>query len=84
MTSGQNIASLEHFVGNFQVFPSWHSQPAPHRRMSLHRFYSYSAHRMITLRVQDDIIKSLRMSEDHCKLVHPFNRSNLFYEVSPN
>ncbi|KAI0917389.1 hypothetical protein AcW1_007413 [Taiwanofungus camphoratus] len=32
--------------------------------------------------VQDDIIRSLKMSRDDLfKIVHPFNRSNLFYEV---
>ncbi|KDQ62727.1 hypothetical protein JAAARDRAFT_66384 [Jaapia argillacea MUCL 33604] len=32
--------------------------------------------------VQDDIVRSLKMSEDHLyKVVHPFNRPNLFYEV---
>ncbi|EMD39586.1 hypothetical protein CERSUDRAFT_111898 [Gelatoporia subvermispora B] len=32
--------------------------------------------------VQDDIVRSLKMAEDHMlKVVHPFNRSNLFYEV---
>ncbi|KAF7298698.1 ATP-dependent DNA helicase [Mycena indigotica] len=32
--------------------------------------------------VQADIIRSLEMSSDHLvKVVHPFNRSNLFYEV---
>lgn len=33
--------------------------------------------------VQDDIVQSLKMSKDHLfKVVHPFNRFNLFYEVS--
>lgn len=32
--------------------------------------------------VQLDIVKSLGMSLDHLyKVVHPFNRANLFYEV---
>ncbi|KIO20767.1 hypothetical protein M407DRAFT_219952, partial [Tulasnella calospora MUT 4182] len=32
--------------------------------------------------VQDDIVKNLKMSKDHLfKVVHPFNRENLFYEV---
>ncbi|KAG8816951.1 hypothetical protein FRC18_000746, partial [Serendipita sp. 400] len=32
--------------------------------------------------VQDDIVSSLKMSRDHLfKVVHPFNRANLFYEV---
>ncbi|PVF95214.1 ATP-dependent DNA helicase [Serendipita vermifera] len=35
-----------------------------------------------TATVQDDIISSLKMSSDHLfKVVHPFNRSNIFYEV---
>ncbi|KAF8505247.1 ATP-dependent DNA helicase [Hysterangium stoloniferum] len=35
-----------------------------------------------TTNVQDDIVASLKMSEEHMyKAVHPFNRSNLFYEV---
>ena len=40
---------------------------------------------IVSLRVQDDIVSSLRMSPDHLfKVVHPFNRPNLFYEVSPS
>jgi superfamily II DNA helicase RecQ len=32
--------------------------------------------------VQDDIMASLKMCKDHLfKVVHPFNRANLFYEV---
>ncbi|TFY83193.1 hypothetical protein EWM64_g815 [Hericium alpestre] len=35
-----------------------------------------------TALVQDDILKSLRMEQDHLyKVVHPFNRPNLFYEI---
>ncbi|CAK5283923.1 unnamed protein product, partial [Mycena citricolor] len=35
-----------------------------------------------TADVQEDIIRSLGMSEEHLvKVVHPFNRANLFYEV---
>ena len=34
-------------------------------------------------RVQDDIVTSLNLSLEHLlKVVHPFNRQNLFYEVS--
>ncbi|EPQ51113.1 ATP-dependent DNA helicase [Gloeophyllum trabeum ATCC 11539] len=32
--------------------------------------------------VQDDIVKSLKMSDEHLfKVVHPFNRANLYYEI---
>ncbi|KAH9947446.1 ATP-dependent DNA helicase [Amylocystis lapponica] len=32
--------------------------------------------------VQDDIVSSLKMSPDHLfKVVHPFNRANLYYEI---
>lgn len=35
-----------------------------------------------TTAVQLDIIRTLKMSEQHLfKVVHPFNRPNLFYEV---
>ncbi|KAF8895592.1 P-loop containing nucleoside triphosphate hydrolase protein [Infundibulicybe gibba] len=35
-----------------------------------------------TAAVQDDIIRSLKMSEDRLfRALHPFNRANLFYEV---
>ncbi|KAA1469721.1 ATP-dependent DNA helicase [Dentipellis sp. KUC8613] len=35
-----------------------------------------------TALVQDDIVKSLRMSSQHLfKVVHPFNRPNLYYEI---
>ncbi|TFK52140.1 ATP-dependent DNA helicase [Heliocybe sulcata] len=35
-----------------------------------------------TPRVQDDIVRSLRMSQEHLyKVVHPFNRANLYYEI---
>lgn len=34
-------------------------------------------------RVQDDIADSLRLDDEHLfKVVHPFNRQNLYYEVS--
>ena len=34
-------------------------------------------------RVQDDIVTNLNLSSEHLfKVVHPFNRQNLFYEVS--
>jgi superfamily II DNA helicase RecQ len=34
-------------------------------------------------RVQDDIVTNLDLSSEHLfKVVHPFNRPNLFYEVS--
>lgn len=37
------------------------------------------------LSVQDDIVRSLNMlEEDLFKVIHPFNRANLFYEVSSN
>jgi superfamily II DNA helicase RecQ len=33
-------------------------------------------------RVQEDIIRSLKMSREHLyKAVHPFNRANLYYEI---
>ena len=32
-------------------------------------------------RVQDDIVATLQMSEELVRVVHPFNRPNLFYEV---
>jgi hypothetical protein len=36
----------------------------------------------LSCRVQLDIIRTLKMSEEHLfKAVHPFNRANLFYEV---
>lgn len=31
--------------------------------------------------VQDDVVRSLRMSDQMFRVVHPFNRGNLFYEV---
>ncbi|KAG8849041.1 hypothetical protein FRB96_000941 [Tulasnella sp. 330] len=34
--------------------------------------------------VQDDIVANLKLSPDHLfKVVHPFNRANLFYEARP-
>lgn len=43
----------------------------------------YSRFPLCPLSVQDDIIQSLKMSQkDLFKVVHPFNRENLFYEVS--
>lgn len=36
-----------------------------------------------TRRVQQNIIQSLRMSQEYLyKVIHPFNRGNLFYDVS--
>ncbi|KAH8829362.1 P-loop containing nucleoside triphosphate hydrolase protein [Flagelloscypha sp. PMI_526] len=41
-----------------------------------------SLHNLTSLRVQEDIIHSLKLSSEHfCKVIHPFNRSNLYYEV---
>ncbi|KAF7291469.1 ATP-dependent DNA helicase [Mycena kentingensis (nom. inval.)] len=61
----RNIGDSAYFGNALRKFQSW-----PSRRRRRPR------------EVQTDIIRSLRMSSDHLvKVQHPFNRSNLYYEV---
>ena len=51
-------------------------------RTLINHYNFFYAESINYLSVQKDIIKSLKLSEEHLfRALHPFNRANLFYEV---
>jgi hypothetical protein len=77
------IKSLGFFANDFRACLSWRS-----RQLQLHcslQFMSVQPRLFTTCvrRVQQNIVDILQLSKEHLfKVVHPFNRANLFYEVS--
>ena len=69
---------------DFAMYPSWHS-PLQRRKSMSHPAMSCSqkSHLPQPCSVQNDIIRSLKLDPDNTfYALHPFNRVNLYYEVS--
>ena len=80
MTFERSIDVLELSAIDSPMSRSWPSQPPLPPRSFKQNFINCAADNQ--LRVQSDIIQSLKMDREHLyQALQPFNRDNLFYEV---